>query len=104
MITTLLVRREAIHRAVLVERISYAQPAALARLNLFTTGFAQHFADPALQHRQAFKLMDAIINVQAAVKAYADIFRYVGLAFILTLPILLLLDTSRNKPAGAEIH
>lgn len=103
-ITTLLVRREATHRAALVERISFAQPAALSRLNLFNAGFARHFVDPALQHRQAFKLMDAIINVQAAVKSYADIFMYVALAFILTLPILLLLDTGRKRLAGAEIH
>ena len=103
-ITTLLARREAVHRAVLVERISYAQPATLSRLSLFSAGFARHSMDPALQHQETFKLIDAIINLQAAVKSYADIFMYVGLAFILTLPILLLLDSGRKKLAGGEIH
>lgn len=104
-ITTLLVHREATHRANLVERITMAQPAAVFRLNLFQAGFARHSSSLPLVRREAFKAIDMIINGQSALKSYADIFLYVGAAFIVTLPLLALLDKGeKNAGAAAAAH
>jgi DHA2 family multidrug resistance protein len=103
-ITTLLVHREATHRAALVERISLSQPAAVARVDFFSAAFAHHSGNHALAHRQAFKAISATVDGQAALKAYADIFLYVGAAFIITLPLLLFLDKGKNKAAAASVH
>ncbi len=103
-ITTLLVHREAAHRAVLVERINLFQPAAMSRRDVFTAAFVRHSSDAVMTHHQAFRALDGIVNAQAALKSYADIFRYVGIIFLLTLPLLLFLDKGKNKAAAAEAH
>jgi DHA2 family multidrug resistance protein len=102
-ITTLLVHREATHRAVLVERVSLSQPAAVARLNLFSAAFLRRSSNPVLARRLAFKAVSSSVDGQAALKAYADIFLYVGAAFTLTLPLLLFLDKGKNK-AAPSVH
>jgi DHA2 family multidrug resistance protein len=104
LITTLLVHREATQRAPLVERISLYQPAAVERLNAFAGAFARHSDDPVRIQKQSFAALDGIVNGQAALKSYADIFRYVGMAFFLTLPLLFFLDAGKSKAAGAAAH
>jgi len=103
-ITTLLVHREATHRAVLVERISLFQPAAVSRRDVFNATFVRHGSDLVKAHHRAFQALDGIINAQAALKSYADIFRYVGVIFLMTLPLLLFLDKGKNKAAAAGMH
>ena len=105
-ITTLLARREAVHRAALVENVSLFHPAAVERLNFLREGFSAHGADPVTAQHRALGVMDAIINGQSALLAFADIFRYVGVAFIVTLPLLLLLGRGGRaaEEASAAAH
>ncbi|HET7535213.1 MAG TPA: DHA2 family efflux MFS transporter permease subunit [Candidatus Didemnitutus sp.] len=104
LITTALAHREAVHRAVLIEKINVAHPETLSRLHLFTGAFAQHTADPTLAHNQALKLVDNIVNGQALLLSFADVFYYVAIAFVVTLPLLLLLGKGGNREAAAAAH
>jgi DHA2 family multidrug resistance protein len=99
-ITTMLVHRQATHRAMLVERITLTQPMAVGRLSMFQAAFHHRSASPSFIRHEAFKAVDGIINAQAALKSYADIFLYVAVAFTVTLPLILLLDKG-GKPAEA---
>ncbi len=102
-ITTLLSHREAIHRAALVERINPAHPQVLARVGRLAGGLSHHSADPVAAHQQALGLLDRLINGQAMLLSFADIFRYVAVAFVLSLPLLLLLGRGRGgKPV--DVH
>jgi MFS transporter, DHA2 family, multidrug resistance protein len=96
-ITTVLSHREAIHRAGLVERITLTQPQTLARLNAVSGAFARHSADPVGIRRHAFAVIDQLVNSQSLLLSFADVFRYVALAFVLSLPLLLLLGKGRSK-------
>jgi DHA2 family multidrug resistance protein len=99
-ITTLLVRKEALHRAMLVEKITaYRQP-AIDRIQMLTSSFTAHGGDPALGHRNAMEVIDRIVNGQAALLSFSDIFFYVAVLFLLSLPLLLLL--SGKSDAAAE--
>jgi DHA2 family multidrug resistance protein len=103
-ITTLLAHREAVHRAVLVEKVTpFSQPAA-ERINAFTAMFMQHGGDPAASHQRALGLLDRIVNGQSLLLSFADVFRYTALAFVVTLPLLLLLGRGGNKEAPAGVH
>jgi DHA2 family multidrug resistance protein len=104
LITTVLAHREAVHRAVLVEKVNPYQTETLSRLNLYTGAFAQHSADPALAHNQALKLFDGIVSGQALLLSFADVFLYVAIAFVVTLPLLLLLGKGGNREAAAAAH
>lgn len=42
-------------------------------------------------YQQALALLDQLVNTQAALLSYADTFRFVGLLFLCSLPLLLFL-------------
>lgn len=103
-ITTYLAHRETVHRSVLVERITSSNPAAQARIQLLDANFALHTADPIHAHQQAMSVIDQTINGQALLLSFADVFFYVALAFVITLPLLLLLGKGGNREAAAAAH
>jgi DHA2 family multidrug resistance protein len=100
-ITTLLAQREFVHRAVLVDNVTTANPEATARLQLFTHAFAQRTADPVAAHQKAFALVDQIVNGQAMLLSFADVFFYTAAAFVVTLPLLFLLNKGGKAEPGA---
>src|SRR6478609_2233019 len=100
-ITTVLARREALHRAVLVENISDFRPAFLDRLQGLTGVFSAAGSDPATANHQAMSLIDRIVNCQATLLAYEDLFVAVAALFILSLPLLLFFSRKPGNPAAA---
>ncbi|QYM79478.1 DHA2 family efflux MFS transporter permease subunit [Horticoccus luteus] len=104
LITTVLAHREAVHRSVLVEHITTANPATAQRMNMLAGAFAQHSADPVATHQQAWSAIDHLVSGQALLLSFADVFLYVAIAFIATLPLLFLLGKGGNKAAAAAAH
>jgi DHA2 family multidrug resistance protein len=98
LITTMLSRRLAEHRSSLVEKITLYRPAAVERLQQLTTSFA-HNGDLAAAHKRALGVLDNIVNGQAALLSYSDIFFYVAVAFVASLPLLLLFKHTGGKAA-----
>jgi DHA2 family multidrug resistance protein len=103
-LTTMLSRREAAHRAVLVERVSPLSHAAMLRVDSLTAFFQRIGASAHEAKIRAFSAVDQILNGQAALQSFDDLFRYVGLAFMLTLPLVLLLGRGGSKEVAAEAH
>ena len=99
LITTMVTRRMAAHRAVLVSHITdYRQP-VLDRLHSMTAGFSAMNGDPVAAQHRALGIIDQIVNGQSALIAYSDIFSYVAAAFVVSLPLLLLLGGAKSKAA-----
>lgn len=101
LITTLLAHREAVHRAVLAEKVTLYSPVTRDRLALLTGAFAQQGADPVTAHHRALGALDQMVNGQSLLLSFADVFRYTALAFVVTLPLLLLLGRGRTQDAAA---
>lgn len=112
LITTALAHREALHRAVLVEKL--VSPgggptnqfrmfggALASRLQLFDFSFIFHSGDPVRAQHQALALIDRAVGSQALLLSFADVFTYVAVAFVATLPLLLLLGKGRKRTAAA---
>lgn len=100
LITTMLARRQAEHRSVLVEHITDFRPQVGERMDLLTGAFAQHSGSTHVAHDQALGLLDRIVSGQALLLSYEDIFTYVALLFIVTLPLLFLLGGKQGKDAS----
>lgn len=99
LITTMVSRRMAEHRAVLVSHVTeYRQP-VLDRLHTMTAGFSALNGDLEAARHRALGLIDGIVNGQSALIAYSDIFSYVATAFVVSLPLLLLLGGAKSKAA-----
>lgn len=103
-ITTMLERREQVHRSMLVERVTASNPDLTARVQATTAALGRHSADSGHVHQQAMALVDKSVNAQAMLLSFADIFFYVAAAFVVTLPLLLLLNKGGNREAAAAAH
>ncbi len=114
LITTVLAHREAVHRAVLVAKLrapggspatqwQMFGPAVTSRLQILDFIFTLHTSDPVRAQQQALVMIDRTVNAQSLLLAFADVFYYVAFAFLITLPLLLLLGRG-HKTAAAAVH
>ncbi|MBD3885269.1 DHA2 family efflux MFS transporter permease subunit [Phormidium tenue FACHB-886] len=103
-LTTLLDRREAFHRATLAENLSIYNPATADRLNALSGGFQSQGVDPTTAQDQALALLNQTLNLQAALLSFEDIFWVVGITFLATLPLLLFLGKGRAGAGAAAVH
>ena len=101
--TTLVDKQQHIHRSELVYHISDLNPAYQGRLDANTSFFNTYSGDTVEVHNQAMGLIDQAVNLQASLLAYRDVFYFVALVFVLTLPLILLLGkgTKPGTPAKA---
>ncbi|MEG4586215.1 DHA2 family efflux MFS transporter permease subunit [Microcoleus sp. MOSTC5] len=98
-LTSLLARREAFHRAILLAKLTPYDPETTERLSALTGFFQSRGSDAATAQQQALAALSQLVNTQAAVLSYADIFRFVGIVFLCSLPLLLFLG---KGGAGAK--
>jgi DHA2 family multidrug resistance protein len=84
------------HRALLVQHISPYNPTYLAYQAAAAGGLARHGLDMAAAPQTAHAFFDALVNRQAAMLAYNDASLFMGLLFVIILPMVLLLPRSRG--------
>ncbi|MEG4115600.1 MULTISPECIES: DHA2 family efflux MFS transporter permease subunit [unclassified Microcoleus] len=102
-LTALLAQREAFHRAILLAKLTPYDPETTERLSALTGLFQSRGFDAATAQKQALAALSQLVNTQAAVLSYADIFRFVGILFLCSLPLLLFLGkggTGAKAPAA----
>ncbi|HLO87845.1 MAG TPA: DHA2 family efflux MFS transporter permease subunit [Nostocaceae cyanobacterium] len=103
-LTTILVQREAYHQAVLLAKLTPDNPQTQARLAMLNSLFQNQGADAITANQQALAVLMRSVNIQAAVLSYADIFRVVGVLFLCSLPLLLLLSKGRGGAKAPVGH
>ena len=91
MLTVVLDHQQAVHRSQLVQHLSSTNPLLQDRLQGMTAWLDG-------QANQALELLSLQVDRQAALLAYADVFRLVALVFALAIPLVLLL----GKPAPQQ--
>lgn len=105
-LTTMLARQEAFHRAVLVEKATLFHTPTLARLNMMAAGFDSRVGDPVANQHRALTALDRIVDGQAGLLAFGDIFFYVAAIFFVSLPLVFLLGAGKKQDPAllAETH
>jgi DHA2 family multidrug resistance protein len=104
LLTTLLDKREAFHRAVLTEKIVPSDPHTLERLAAYTQAMlARGFPiDEAKQ--KALALLDGAVNVQSAVLSFGDTFWATAALILASLPLVLLLGKPARGGSAMPAH
>jgi DHA2 family multidrug resistance protein len=98
LLTTLLARRNAWHRTVLVEKLVAGSVGVEQRVQQMAAGLGGGL-DPAAAKQRALTALSGIVNQQASVLSFGDTFWATAVLIFCTLPLILLL----GKPArGAE--
>lgn len=90
-LSTLVDHRLSFHRAMLVENLTPFNSIAVARMQQVQHLMAAKGAVPVIATKQCYALMDKSLQGQSYVMAFEDAFLAIGIAFLLALPLLLLL-------------
>ena len=103
-LTTFVTQQENVHRSVLVERITAYNPLAQQRIQAMTAAFQQHSGSAVLAQKQAYVALSNLVDLQAGIISYEDIFYVVAIAFLGALPLLFLLGKGSKNKAPADLH
>lgn len=97
LLSTYLDHRVAYHRANLVTNVTIYNPLMRERIQAYTQ-YLMHSGSPfVVAYHQAFGILDGVIQLQSNVLAFEDAFLSIGVAFILILPLLLLLKKTKGE-------
>ena len=94
-LSTMLDHRTEMHRAFLAEHITAYSPIVQYFYHKLSAYFVLQGSALATAKMQAFAAMDTILQGQAAVLAFEDAFLCISIAFIITLPLIFLMQKGR---------
>jgi DHA2 family multidrug resistance protein len=100
---TLLARRQQEYINIMGAHVTPYSPAAQASLEAARQGFMASGSDPATATQRAYAALFGTVQHQAAMASFVDLFRLLGIIFLLLLPLVLLMRRPRGAaPAGAH--
>ncbi len=101
---TLLQRFTAIHRADLAANVTPYAEATRERLAMITQALIGRGELPALAQTKAIGFLNGVVTRQAMMLSFEQLFLLFGSAFVLSLPLLLLMHRSRGVGSAAAGH
>lgn len=100
-INTYSYQRLAVHRTTLISHITDTNPLVTERLNSYTHYFQSKGAGLFESRQRALKMIDLSVVKQSTLMSYLDSYLFIGLLFILALPLLLLvMKRPAKRPAN----
>ncbi|RYZ84129.1 MAG: DHA2 family efflux MFS transporter permease subunit, partial [Proteobacteria bacterium] len=96
-ITTCITRFSQSHRVDLVSNLDITKPNVQLRVQQLQQGFMSKGASPDVALKQAYQALDGSVMKQATVMSYMDIFIYLGVLFLLCIPVILFVRKGKNK-------
>jgi DHA2 family multidrug resistance protein len=96
-ITTILSRRNMSHRNELISKLNINDINVQERITMLQKSFVAKGLTPDIALKSSYKVLDFTVTKQAAVLSYMDIFLYLGIMFLICLPIVLFVKQSKSK-------
>ena len=101
---TLVTRFATIHRGDLMANVTPYSAATQERMALLTHGLLAQGVPPNLVETKAVAILNGMVTRQALMLSFEQLFLLFGMAFVLALPLLLLMHTNKNAPGGGMAH
>jgi MFS transporter, DHA2 family, multidrug resistance protein len=98
LVTTMLDRRTQVHLNDLSHNVSASNPAFRSMLQGATQAMRAHGSSGAFATQQAYALVQGTMQRQAAMLAYLDDFRLLGISILVMVPLVFLMK--KGKPGG----
>lgn len=99
---TYISQRSAVHRGDLVSHLQPGDMLTTERINTMTQGLVARGMNAIDAATAAYRNLDLIIQKQALMVSYLDTFRLAGTFFIVTFPLLFLLQNKKMDPTAAK--
>src|SRR5271166_5020984 len=103
-VTTLLQRRSQVHEARLIEKINPLNPAYKTMMNGTTGTLMTHGANATQATAQAHNMIYGVVERQAAMLAFLDNFKLLGVVFFAIIPIFFLMRRPRMGGGSVPVH
>jgi len=97
-------RRQQAHTNYLGQHINLARPEVQQKLAALRGGFIANGADPVTAGHQAQVALWGMVQRQASMLAYNDVFRFLGGMFLIMLPLLLFMKKPKGGKGPAIAH
>ncbi len=95
-ITTFMARQNVVHRNDLVSKMQMDNPAVQQRLAGIQHNYMAKGMTPDVALKSAYQSMDYMVNKQAAVLSYMDVFLYIGIIFLLCIPFVMVVKGNKQ--------
>jgi len=90
LISTMLTRETSIHRTYLVSHLNENDNTVQARVTQLASGMQSHGFDLSTARNMAYQILDGSVTKQATLLSYMDIFMFVGIVFVVFVPLVML--------------
>ena len=100
LITTYMATRNMVHRNDLVSKLDVNNPATQQRVASMQHAFMFRGMSPDVALKSAYTSLDYIVTKQASVLSYMDVFMWLGIAFLICIPFVLMV---RQKKKAEKI-
>ena len=104
MTSTLLQRRIQFHHSRLIEGLDRFNPVVNHWLDGAAGTMRRAGADPVLAGRQALRMLDGVVNQQAAMMSYLDLFWLFAMLSFLVIPFIFLMKKAVSHGGGLAAH
>jgi DHA2 family multidrug resistance protein len=101
-ITTFISVRSAAHYLHLSEDVSAYSATTMERIRMFSQGFMAKGFDAISAAKAAYAMLFRLINQQATMLTYRDIFVLLGVFFVVIIPLLLVFKKDKAPGEGEE--
>jgi DHA2 family multidrug resistance protein len=103
-ISTYLIRDNQLHRSDLVSKLSVTDPNVQQHIEALSKGFQSKGTPWDIAHKTALQLQDRLVDIQATVLSYMDVFLWIGVMFLVCVPfVLILVKKSKRKVDLAHV-
>ncbi|MEI9945630.1 MAG: DHA2 family efflux MFS transporter permease subunit [Chitinophagaceae bacterium] len=105
-IITFMSRRNMLHRNDLVSKLDVTDPVVQNKVNGLQQGLVSTGSDVFTAKQQALHLLDLSVTKQSAVLSYMDVFLYLGVMFLICIPIVLIVKNNKKQKVdlGEAMH
>ncbi|GAB2830985.1 efflux MFS transporter permease [Ferruginibacter profundus] len=97
LITTFISRQNVVHRTSLVSHLDINDPAVQQRIQGMQQAIMAQGKSAADALKTAYAALDGRVSKQAAVLSYMDVFLYLGIAFLLCVPFIIMAKGTKKK-------
>ena len=101
---TMLARKQQVYISTMGSHVDAYSARAQQTLEQLRQGFLAAGSDPATAAQRAYAAMFGIVQRQAAMLSFVDLFRLLGVMFLLLLPLILLMKRPRAAAPPAAAH
>ncbi len=101
---TMLARQRQVYYQTLGTNVDPYNPASQAMLERLRGGFLSSGADPVTASHQALAAVAGLVHRQAAIVSFVEIFRLLGIMFLILIPLVFLMKRPAGRGGPAAAH